>query len=56
MNYCNTKDTALKLIDLYKRRKIITIGEKKDLNKSALWKIIPIPRFEAMMAQKDVPF
>ena len=56
MEYCKTKNDALKLIDLYKRRKIIHLGEKKDLMKTALWKIVPITKYEAMMAEKDVPF
>ena len=56
MEYCKTKNDALKLIDLYKRRKIIRLGEKKDLIKNALWKIVPITKYEAMMAEKDVPF
>lgn len=56
MEYCKTKADALKLIDLYKRRKIIRLGEKKDLMKAALWKIVPITKYEAMMAEKDVPF
>ena len=54
--YCKTKADALKLINLYKRRKIIRLGEKKDLIKTALWKIVPITKYEAMMAEKDVPF
>ena len=56
ISYCKTKNAALKLIDLYKRRKIIRLGEKKDLMKAALWKIVPITKYEAMMAEKDVPF
>ena len=56
IEYCKTKADALKLIDLYKRRKIIRLGEKKDLMKTALWKIVPITKYEAMMAEKDVPF
>ena len=56
ISYCKTKNDALKLIDLYKRRKIIRLGEKKDLIKTALWKIVPITKYEAMMAEKDVPF
>lgn len=56
IEYCKTKNDALKLIDLYKRRKIIRLGEKKDLIKTALWKIVPITKYEAMMAEKDVPF
>lgn len=56
MNYCFSMECAIKLINLYKRRKIIVIGEKKDLNKTASWKIVPITRHEAMMAKKDVPF
>ena len=54
--YCKTKADALKLINLYKRRKIIRLGEKKDLMKTVLWKIVPITKYEAMMAEKDVPF
>ena len=56
IEYCKTKADALKLIDLYKRRKIFRLGEKKDLMKTALWKIVPITKYEAMMAEKDVPF
>ena len=56
IEYCKTKNDALKLIDLYKRRKIIRLGEKKDLIKTALWKIVPITKYEAVMAEKDVPF
>lgn len=56
IEYCKTKNDALKLIDLYKRRKIIRLGEKKDLIKAALWKIVLITKYEAMMAEKDVPF
>ena len=56
IEYCKSKTDALKLIDLYKRRKIIRLGEKKDLMKTALWKIVPITKYEAMMAEKDVPF
>ena len=56
IEYCKTKNDALKLIDLYKRRKIIRLGEKKDLMKTVLWKIVPITKYEAMLAEKDVPF
>ena len=56
MNYCYSKDYAIKLISLYKKRKIIRLGEKRSLMKNALWKIVPITRYEAVMAQKDVPF
>ena len=56
IEYCKTKNDALKLIGLYKRRKIIRLDEKKDLIKTALWKIVPITKYEAMMAEKDVPF
>lgn len=56
MNYCFSKEYALKIIDLYKRRKIIRYGEKKGLNKTAIWKIVHITKYEAMMAEKDVPF
>ena len=56
MNYCYSKDYAIKLISLYQKRKLIIMGEKKHLNKTALWKIVPITRYEAVMAQKDVPF
>ena len=54
--YCPTLEYANKIIELYKRRKIVRVGEKKSLMKSALWKIVPIPNYEAMMAEKDVPF
>lgn len=56
MNYCYSKDYAIKLISLYQKRKIIRLGEKRSLMKTALWKIVPITRYEAVMAQKDVPF
>ena len=56
MNYCYSKEYAIKLISLYKRRKLIIVGEKKQLNKTAKWQTIPITRYEAVMAQKDVPF
>lgn len=56
MNYCYSKEYAIKLISLYKKRKIIKFGEKRSLMKTALWKIVPITRYEAVMAQKDVPF
>ena len=56
MNYCYSKEYAIKLISLYKRRKLIIVGEKKQLNKTAKWQILPITRYEAVMAQKDVPF
>jgi hypothetical protein len=56
MNYCYSKEYAIKLISLYKKRKIIRLGEKRSLMKTALWKIVPITRYEAVMAQKDVPF
>ena len=56
MNYCSTREMALKIIELYKKRKIIRLGEKRSLMKTALWKIVPITRYEAVMAQKDVPF
>ena len=56
MNYCYSKDYAIMLISLYKKRKLIIVGEKKQLNKTAKWQIVPITRYEAVMAQKDVPF
>ena len=56
MNYCYSKDYAIKLISLYKKRKVVILGEKKHLNKKALWQIVPITKYEAVMAQKDVPF
>ena len=56
MSYCSTREKALKIIELYKKRKIIRLGEKRSLMKTALWKIVPITRYEAVMAQKDVPF
>ena len=56
MNYCYSKDYAIMLISLYKKRKLIIVGEKKQLNKTAKWQIVPITRYEALMAQKDVPF
>lgn len=56
MNYCYSKEYAIKLISLYQKRKIIRLGEKRSLMKTALWKIVPITRYETVMAQKDVPF
>ena len=56
MNYCYSKDYAIKLISLYQKRKIIKLGEKRSLMKTDLWKIIPITKYEAVMAQKNVPF
>ena len=55
-HYCPTLEYANKIIELYKRRKIVRVGEKKSLMKSALWQIVPITRYEAMLAEKDVPF
>ena len=55
-HYCPTLEYAKKIIELYKRRKLIRVGEKKSLIKTALWKIIPMPNYEAVMAEKDVPF
>ena len=55
-HYCPTLEYANKIIKLYKRRKLIRVGEKKSLIKTALWKIIPMPNYEAVMAEKDVPF
>jgi len=55
-HYCPTLEYANKIIELYKRRKLIRVGEKKSLIKTALWKIIPMPNYEAVMAEKDVPF
>ena len=51
MNYCYSKDYAIKLISLYKKRKLIIMGEKKQLSKTAKWQRVPITRYEAMMAQ-----
>ena len=48
IEYCKTKADALKLINLYKRRKIIRLGEKKDLmktEKTSSWKARRNPRF-----------
>ena len=56
MSYCSTREMALKIIELYKKRKIIKLGEKRSLMKTALWQIVPITRYETVMAQKDVPF
>ena len=56
MSYCPTREMALKIIELYKKRKIIKLGEKRSLMKTSKWQIVPITRYEAMMAQKDVPF
>lgn len=55
-SYCPTLEYANKLIELYKRRKLVRVGEKKSLMKSAKWLIVPIPKYELMMAEKDVPF
>ena len=56
LNYCFSRECAKKLISLYKRRKILILNEKPELNTTAKWKVIPITRYEAMMAEKDVPF
>lgn len=56
INYCYSKDYAIKLINLYQKRKIIKLGEKRSLMKTALWQIVPIKKYEAVMAEKDVPF
>ena len=56
LNYCFSKECAKKLISLYKRRKILILNEKPELNITAKWKVVPITRYEAMMAEKDVPF
>ena len=56
MNYCYSKEYAIMLISLYKKRKLIIMGEKKQLSKAAKWQIVPITKYEAVMAQKDVPF
>ena len=56
MNYCPTREMALKIIELYKKRKIVRLGEKRSLMKTALWQIVPITKYEAVMAEKDVPF
>ena len=56
INYCYSKNYAIKLISLYKKRKLIILGEKKQLNKTAKWQIVPITKYEAVMAEKDVPF
>lgn len=56
MNYCYSKEYAIKLISLYQKRKIIRLGEKRSLMKTALWQIVPITKYEAVMAEKDVPF
>ena len=55
-HYCPTLEYANKIIELYKRRKLVRVGEKKSLMKSAKWLIFPIPKYELMMAEKDVPF
>ena len=55
-NYCYSYDFVLKIIEMYKRRKIIVIGENKEIAKNSNFKIIPITKYEAMMAEKDVPF
>ena len=56
MSYCPTRDMALKIIELYKKRKIIKLGEKRSLMKTSKWQIVPITKYEAVMSQKDVPF
>ena len=56
MSYCPTREMVLKIIELYKKRKIIKLGEKRSLMKTVKWQIVPITRYEAMMAQKNVPF
>jgi hypothetical protein len=42
MSYCPTREIAIKIIEMYKKRKIIKLGEKRSLMKTALWKIVPI--------------
>ena len=56
MSYCPTREMALKIIELYKNRKIIRLGEKRSLMRMSQWKIVPITKYEAVMAEKDVPF
>ena len=56
ITYCYSKEYAIKLISLHQKRKIIRLGEKRSLMKTALWKIVPITKYEAVMAEKDVPF
>lgn len=54
--YCYSYNYAMKIIEMYKRRKIIVIGEEKDDIRKSKWKIVPITKHEAIQAQKDVPF
>lgn len=35
MNYCYSKDYAIKLINLYKKRKLIIMGEKKAIKQNS---------------------
>ena len=56
MSYCPTRKIALKIIEMYKKRKIIRLGEKRSLMKRSKWQIVPITKYEAVMAEKDVPF
>ena len=56
INYCYSKEYAIKLINLYQKRKIIRLGEKRSLMKTSKWQIVPITRYEVVMAQKNVPF
>ena len=56
MNYCPTREIALKIIELYKKRKIIRLGEKRSLMRTSKWQIVPITKYEVVMAEKDAPF
>ena len=55
-HYCFSYAYAEKIIDMYKKRKIIVLGEPKDAVKKSKWKIVPITKHEAVQAEKDVPF
>ena len=55
-HYCPTYDFAEKIIDMFKKRKIIVLGEPKSAIKKSKWKIVPITKYEAAQAEKDVPF
>lgn len=55
-HYCFSYTFALKILDMYKKRKIIVLGEPKDAIKKSKWKIVPITKHEAVQAEKDVPF
>ena len=54
-HYCFSYTFALKILDMYKKRKIIVLGEPKDAIKKSKWKIVPITKHEAVQAEKMFP-